>query len=46
MLKLNRIHHVAIICSDYERSKRFYTEILGFTVLQEVYREERQSYKL
>ncbi|PAW94565.1 hypothetical protein CKK33_14115 [Mucilaginibacter sp. MD40] len=46
MLKLNRIHHVAIICSDYERSKRFYTEILSFTVLQEVYREERQSYKL
>ncbi|QXV64764.1 VOC family protein [Mucilaginibacter sp. 21P] len=46
MLKLNRIHHIAIICSDYEQSKRFYTEILGFTVLQEVYREERRSYKL
>lgn len=46
MLKLNRIHHIAIICSDYERSKRFYTEILGFTVLREIYREERKSYKL
>jgi glyoxylase I family protein len=46
MLKLNRIHHIAIICSDYELSKKFYTAILGFTVLQEVYREERQSYKL
>jgi glyoxylase I family protein len=46
MLKLNRIHHIAIICSDYERSKRFYTEILDFTILREVYREQRQSYKL
>lgn len=46
MLKLNRIHHIAIICSDYARSKKFYTEILGFTILQEVYREERKSYKL
>lgn len=39
------IHHVAIICSDYPVSKRFYTEILGFTVLAENYREARQSYK-
>ena len=46
MLKLNRIHHIAIICSDYERSKRFYTEILEFTIVREVYREERRSYKL
>ncbi|RFZ94541.1 VOC family protein [Mucilaginibacter conchicola] len=46
MLKLNRIHHIAIICSDYGRSKIFYTEILGFTVLREIYREERKSYKL
>jgi glyoxylase I family protein len=46
MLKLNRIHHNAIICSDYERSKRFYTEILGLSILREVYREQRQSYKL
>lgn len=46
MLKLNRIHHIAIICSDYERSKRFYTEVLEFTIVREVYREERRSYKL
>lgn len=41
-----KIHHVAIICSDYEVSKRFYTEILELNVIREVYREERQSYKL
>jgi glyoxylase I family protein len=46
MLKLNRIHHIAIICSDYELSKRFYTEILGFKIIREVYREARRSYKL
>jgi len=40
------IHHVAIICSDYELSKRFYTEILGFEIEHETYRQERQSYKL
>jgi glyoxylase I family protein len=43
---LHGIHHIAIICSDYERSKLFYTEILGFAIQQEVYRAERQSYKL
>ena len=46
MIKLNQIHHIAIICSDYDRSKRFYTEVLGFTVSAEYYREERKSYKL
>lgn len=46
MLKLNKIHHIAIICSDYEKSKQFYTEILGLEILQEVFREERQSFKL
>lgn len=46
MLKLNRVHHVAIICSDYQVSKAFYTEILGFKILKEVYRPERDSYKL
>ena len=39
------IHHIAIICSDYQRSRRFYTEILGFPVVREVWREERQSWK-
>jgi len=41
-----KIHHVAIICSDYARSKHFYTEILGFEVIEETYREARGSYKL
>jgi glyoxylase I family protein len=40
------VHHIAIICSNYERSKEFYVQKLGFTILQEVYRHERQSYKL
>jgi len=46
MLQLQNLHHLAIICSDYERSKKFYTEVLGLEVVQEVYREERDSYKL
>ena len=45
MLNINSIHHIAIICSDYERSKYFYTQILGFELVREIYREERQSYK-
>jgi glyoxylase I family protein len=39
-------HHAAIICSDYERSKRFYTEVLGLEMVSEVYRAARDSYKL
>ena len=46
MLQINKIHHIAIICSDYQKSKRFYTEVLGLGIIQEVFREERQSYKL
>ena len=46
MLNLHSLHHIAIICSDYERSKKFYTEVLGFTAIQEIYRKERDSYKL
>ena len=46
MIGLDRVHHIAIICSDYERSKFFYTHILGLTIVQEIYREERNSYKL
>lgn len=42
----NQIHHVAIIASDYERSKHFYVNILGLEVIRENYREKRQSYKL
>ena len=41
-----KIHHIAIICSDYPVSKKFYTEILGFKILREVNRAERDSYKL
>jgi glyoxylase I family protein len=43
---LNRIHHIAILCSDYEKSKVFYTNILGLEIIRETYRKERQSYKL
>lgn len=46
MLTLNKVHHIAILCSDYQKSKTFYTEILGLTIIREIYREERQSYKL
>lgn len=45
-MHFTRVHHIAIICSDYERSKHFYTNILGFRVIHEQYREERRSYKL
>ncbi|MCP3761388.1 VOC family protein [Domibacillus sp. A3M-37] len=45
-MNIVKIHHTAIICSDYERSKRFYTDILGFEILAETYRAERASYKL
>ncbi len=43
---LQAIHHVALIAADYERSKRFYTEILGLEIVREVYRAERDSWKL
>ena len=46
MLQLNKVHHIAIICSDYQKSKTFYTNVLGLTIVQEIYRVERQSYKL
>jgi glyoxylase I family protein len=43
---LYKIHHIAIICSDYERSKRFYVEVLGLEIIRETYRKERKSHKL
>lgn len=46
MLHLKRVHHIAVICSDYAMSKQFYTGILGLTVIKETYRAERKSYKL
>ncbi|MEW5568212.1 VOC family protein [Rossellomorea marisflavi] len=45
-MQLQAVHHIAIICSDYEASKAFYTDLLGFTIIREVYREDRDSYKL
>ncbi|MDR6878978.1 VOC family protein [Bacillus sp. 3255] len=45
-MNIARIHHVAIISSDYERSKHFYVDLLGMTVIAETYRAERDSYKL
>lgn len=42
----DRIHHIAIICSDYQKSKHFYTEILELKVINETYRSDRNSYKL
>ena len=45
-LGITQVHHIAIICSDYARSKAFYTEVLGLAIIQEVYREARDSYKL
>lgn len=45
-MQLARIHHAAIICSDYAKSKAFYVDLLGLKVVAENYREERASYKL
>ena len=45
-MQILRVHHVAVIASDYGRSKAFYTEVLGLTVIREVHRAERRSYKL
>lgn len=44
MLNLRQIHHIAILASDYQLSKRFYCDILGFELLSEVYRDERDSW--
>ncbi|YCH31394.1 VOC family protein [Erwinia sp. D4-22] len=45
MLGIKQVHHIAVIASDYARSKAFYCDILGFTLQQEVYRAERDSWK-
>lgn len=45
-MRIKRLHHAAIICSDYAVSKRFYAETLGLRVVAEAYREARKSYKL
>jgi glyoxylase I family protein len=46
MIALNKVHHIALICADYSKSKHFYIDILGLTIIQEIYREDRDSYKL
>jgi glyoxylase I family protein len=46
LMKINKIHHVAIICANYAESKKFYVDILKFSVIHETYRAERDSYKL
>ncbi|URZ05186.1 SMU1112c/YaeR family gloxylase I-like metalloprotein [Clostridium felsineum] len=45
-MKLNSIHHIAIIASNYEASKNFYVNILGFEIIRENYRSDKDSYKL
>jgi glyoxylase I family protein len=45
-LKIAGVHHIAIICSDYEKSRRFYSEILGLAIVSETYRPDRGSYKI
>jgi glyoxylase I family protein len=45
-MMISGVHHVAIISSDYEKSRRFYCEMLGFRIISETYRPERHSYKL
>lgn len=46
MLKINKVHHLAIICSNYQNSKHFYNKVLGLKIVREVFRAERNSYKL
>lgn len=45
-MSITVIHHIAIICSNYEKSKLFYCEVLGLEIIREVYRAERKSFKL
>lgn len=45
-MKTTGIHHVAIICSNYQISKSFYVEVLGFSIIKETFRSHRNSYKL
>ena len=45
-LKIAGVHHVAIICSNYEESRHFYSEMLGLTIVSETYRADRDSYKI
>ena len=44
-MKINKVHHIAIITSDYQKAIHFYQDILGLTLEKETYRAARQSYK-
>ncbi len=45
-MNIRQIHHIAVICSNYATSKRFYVDVLGCSVIEETFRSERNSYKL
>lgn len=45
-MNLKKVHHVAVIGSDYEKSKHFYVDLLGFQIIRENYRESRKDYKI
>lgn len=45
-MNLKKVHHIAIIGSDYEKSKHFYVDLLGFSIIRENYRPERDDYKI
>lgn len=45
-MKLDKVHHIAIIGSNYEKSKKFYVDILGFEVIRENYRLDKDDYKI
>ena len=45
-MNLKKVHHIAIIGSNYEHSKRFYVDLLGFSIIRENYRPERDDYKI
>ncbi len=45
-MNLTKVHHIAVIGTDYEKSKHFYVDLLGFEVIREIYREQRDDYKI
>ena len=45
-MKLSRVHHIAIIGSDYEKSRHFYANVLGLKIIRETYRKARDDYKI
>ena len=45
-MNLKKVHHIAIIGSNYEQSKHFYVDLLGFSIIRENYRPERDDYKI